>query len=272
MTGPQLVMLLLFSAAVFEAAGGMPSALQMLPLAMESAHRITELSEAAPPVPEPVTPLELPMDSSISFRSVSFAYDQALPVLSGFSLDLPKGSKVVLSGRSGCGKSTLAQILLRFRNYEGSVTIGGKELSFLPQEELRTMISAVPQQPHILNRTIRDNIMISRPSASKEEMANALYDAVLDEWIAGLPEGLDTVVGEMGSAVSGGEARRIAVARALLKQAEIYVLDEPTEGLDAETERKLLERVCSRMAGKTLILISHRPLAAEMVDTVVSIG
>jgi len=179
---------------------------------------------------------------------------------------------VVLTGRSGSGKSTLAQILLRFRNYGGSVTIGGAELDLLSADELRTLISAVPQQPHIFNTTIRDNVTVSRPSATNEEISSAVYDAVLDEWIAGLPEGLDTIVGEMGSAVSGGEARRIAVARALLQKAEIYILDEPTEGLDADTERKLLERVARRLEGKTLVLISHRPAAAEIVDTVVSIG
>jgi ATP-binding cassette, subfamily C, bacterial CydC len=271
-TGPQLVMLLLFSAAVFEAAGGMPSALQMLPSVMESARRITELSEAAPPVPEPLTPLELPSDTFISFRDVSFAYDRSAPVLSGFNLDLPRGAKVALTGRSGSGKSTLAQILLRFRTYEGSVTIGGAELAMLPAEELRTLISAVPQHPHIFNTTIRENITVSRPSASQEEISSAVYDAVLDEWLSRLPEGLDTMVGEMGSAVSGGEARRIAVARALLQQAEIFILDEPTEGLDADTERKLLERVAKRMEGKTLLMISHRPAAAEIVDTVVTIG
>jgi len=272
MTGPQLVMLLLFSAAVFETVGGMSSAMQMLPSAMESARRLTELSEAVPPVPEPPRPLELPSDTSISFRNVSFAYDPAVPLLSGFDLDLPKGAKVVLTGRSGCGKSTLAQILLRFRNYEGSVTIGGAELALLSSDELRTLISAVPQHPHIFNTTIRDNITVSRPSASPEEISSSVYDAVLDEWIAGLPEGLDTMVGELGNAVSGGEARRIAVARALLQEAEIFILDEPTEGLDADTERKLLERVGRRTEGKTLLLISHRPAAAEIVDTVVTIG
>ena len=272
LTGPQLVMILLFSAAVFEAVGSMPSAMLLLSSAMESARRITELSEAAPPVPEPTSPLVLPSDTFISFRDVSFAYDISTQVLSGFNLDLSKGAKVVLSGRSGCGKSTLAQILLRFRNYEGSVTIGGEELDQMAADDVRMLISAVPQHPHIFNSTIRDNIMVSNPSASKDEVSRAVYDAVLDEWVAGLPEGLDTIVGEMGSAISGGEARRIAVARALLQKAEIFILDEPTEGLDADTERKLLERVGRRVEGKTLLLISHRPAAAEIVDTVVSIG
>jgi len=179
---------------------------------------------------------------------------------------------VVLTGRSGSGKSSIAQILLRFRNYEGSVTIGGAELAQLPADELRTLISAVPQHPHIFNTTLRDNITVSRPSASPDEISKAVYDAVLDEWIAVLPEGLETMVGEMGCAVSGGEARRIAVARALLQEAEIFILDEPTEGLDADTERKLLERVARRLEGKTVLLISHRPAAVEIVDTVVSIG
>ncbi len=272
MTGPQLVMLLLFSAAVFEAAGGMPAAMQMLPAAKESARRITELADAAPPVPDPLSPAPLPADTGISFRNVSFAYPGSSPVLSGFSLELPKGAKVALTGRSGSGKSTLAQILLRFREYKGSVTVGGVELKHLTADDLLTLISAVPQNPHIFNTSIRKNITVANPDASNEEISSAVYDAVLDEWIASLPEGLETMVGEMGCAVSGGEARRIAVARALLQKAEIFVLDEPTEGLDPESERTLLARVTRRLKGKTLLLISHRQAAVEIVDTVVRIG
>jgi len=272
LTGPQLVMLLLFAAAVFEAAGGMPAALQLLPAAAESARRITELSAADLPVAEPLSPLSLPDSFSLSLQNVSFSYDGERQVLYGFNLELPPGARVALTGDSGSGKSTVAEILLRFRDYRGNITLGGRELRTLAADDLRQLIAALPQKPHIFNTTIRENILLARPEATAAEIAAAVYDAVLDEWLARLPDGLETRVGEGGSAVSGGEARRIALARTLLKEAPLVILDEPTEGLDAVTERKLLERLDRRLRGKSLLLISHRPAPLAFVDRVVRMG
>ena len=269
LTGPQLVMLLLFAAAVFEAAGGMPAALQLLPAAAESCRRITELSAAELPVAEPLSPQALPDSFSLSMQNVSFSYDGDREVLCGFNLELPPGSRVALTGDSGSGKSTVAEVLLRFRDYRGSITLGGRELQSLAADDLRLLIAALPQQPHIFNTTIRENILLANPQATAADIVSVLHDAMLDEWVATLPDGLDTRVGEGGCAVSGGEARRIAVARTLLKDAPLVILDEPTEGLDSETERKLLERIDRRLHGKSLLIITHRPAPLAIVDRVV---
>lgn len=272
LSGPQLVMLLLFAAAVFEAAGGMPTALQLLPAAAASARRISELSAAVPPVAEPAVPQPLPSGYDLSLQGVTFSYDGDKQVLAGLNLELPAGARVALTGASGSGKSTLAEILLRFRDYRGSITIGGCELRQLAADELRQQLAVLPQKPHIFNTTIRENILLARPEATAEELTTAVYDAVLDEWLSRLPAGLDTRVGEGGGAVSGGEARRIALARTLLQNAPLVILDEPTEGLDRETEELLLERLDRRLKGKSLLVISHRPAPLALVERVVRLG
>lgn len=269
--GPSLVMLLLFSAAAFEAAGGMSAAMMHWPGAAESAGRIIRLADAEHPVPEPLRPAAMSAGYSISFRDVNFSYC-GHPVFKRFDLDIATGERVALTGASGVGKSTVAELLLRFRDYEGSITIGGVELKEIAGDELRSIISALPQQPHIFNSTIRDNLTVANPDASEEELRKALFDTALDEWVAALPDGLDTRVGESGSEVSGGEARRIALARTLLKAAPLYILDEPTEGLDAATESTVIERLDQRLKGVSLLLITHRSAPLRIVDRVISIN
>lgn len=266
--GPLLVMLLLFAAAAFEAAGGMPAALQHLPAARESARRILDLADSPPPVPEPAVLAPLPASAGIAFRNVSFSHAPSLPVLRDFNLNVPPGGRVALMGPSGSGKSTVADILLRFRDYEGSVTLGGIELRDLGGEAIRGLIAAVPQQPHLFNGTIRENILLGNPAAEEEQVRRAVRDAALAEWVDGLPLGLDTAVGEGGCAVSGGEARRIALARALLKDAPVFLLDEPTEGLDWATEQWVIAALANRIGGKTVLIISHRPACGALAERV----
>ncbi len=272
LAGPLLVMLILFAAASFEAIAGIPVALQLMPSAQESVRRIRELTDAPLPVAEPAQPAPLPTEQTIVFHDVTVAYDPATPVLTGFSLLIPAGQRVALTGPSGCGKSSLVALLLRFRPYQGSITIGGVNLSDLAADALQSMIAAVPQQPHLFNTTIRENLLIANPHATDHELQQALADAMLTDWVAGLPLGLDTRVGESGSAVSGGEARRIALARALLKDAPIMILDEPTEGLDLVTERAVVTRLVERLAGKTVLIVSHRPACLELGDTIYRIA
>ncbi len=269
--GASLVMLLLFSAAAFEAAGGMAAAMLQYPGAAESARRIVELAAAELPVPEPLMPIKAPADFSIACRNVRFNYGDN-PVLTEFDLDISAGERVALTGKSGVGKSTIAELLLRFRDYEGSITIGGIELNELCSNELRALISALPQEPHIFNSTVRENITVAYPNATPTEIAAVIHAAALDEWLSGLPDGLDTSVGEGGSEISGGEARRVALARALLKDVPLYILDEPTEGLDAATELKILKRLDQRLKGKSLLLITHRPAPLTIVDRIVRMG
>lgn len=269
---PNLVMLLLFSAAIFEAAGQLPSALHLLPAARESASRIFELADAPIPVPDSTVSCNAPIGNGICFTNVSASYLPGNAVLRNISLTIPAGGSVVITGASGIGKSLLVEILLRFRNYEGSITVGGTEIRDLPKETLLGMIAAVPQHPHLFNGTIRDNILLGNASAGEEQLQQALRDSALDVWVAGLPLGLETPLGINGSSVSGGEARRIALARALLKGAPILLLDEPTEGLDAATEREVVSRLNERVrgaGGTTLLTVSHRPACLELGDSTV---
>ena len=275
MLPPNLVMLLLFSAAVFEAAGQLPPALQLLPAASESAARIFELADAPIPVPDNSISCDLPASYGICFKNVSASYLPGETVLSNISLHVPAGGSVVLTGSSGSGKSLIVEIMLRFRNYDGSVTVGGIELTDLPKEIVQAMITALPQRPHMFNGTIRDNILLGNPAADEEQIQQAIRDSCLDIWVAGLPQGLDTAVGINGSAVSGGEARRIALARTLLKQAPIVLLDEPTEGLDGATELEMVSRLKARYrkaGGSTLLIVSHRPACLTLGDSVVCLG
>jgi ATP-binding cassette subfamily C protein CydC len=271
MAPPNLVMLLLFSAAIFEAAGQLPSALHLFPAARESASRIFELADAPIPVPDTPAPCNMPVDNEICFKNVSASYLPGKPVLHNISLSVPAGRSLVLTGTSGIGKSLLVEILLRFRDYEGSITVGGTELRDLPKETVVGMIAAVPQRPHLFNGTIRENLLLGNPTADDERIGEALRDSGLDAWITGLPLGLETLVGINGSAVSGGEARRIALARALLKDAPILLLDEPTEGLDGATERAVVSCLNSRNRGAgsvTMLVISHRPACLGLGDAV----
>ena len=268
---PSLAMLLLFAAATFEAVGPMAGALQLLPGVKAACNRLLVLSDAEAPVPDSPRPVSLPQSTGISLRDVSFVYRENEPVLQGFNLDLAQGERVALVGASGCGKSTLVELLLRFRDYQGSIRLGEVEIRDLAAEELRTLISCLPQRPHLFNTSIRANVLIGNPEADATQLEQALEDAGLSAWVAALPAGLETPVGEGGREVSGGEARRIALARALLKDAPILILDEPTEGMDAVTEQHVVTRLALRTAGKTVLVITHRPACLALADRVVTL-
>jgi ATP-binding cassette subfamily C protein CydC len=269
LAGPSLVMLLLFTAAFFEAAALMPQAMQQVPAAIESSRRILELTDSPPPIPDPVQPAPPPVGTAIMFRDVSSAYIPGLPVLERFCLEVPPGGRTALTGPSGSGKSTVVEIVLRLRPYLGSVTVGGVEVRDMAAEDLHAMIAVLPQRPHLFNTTIRGNLLVADPDADDDTLLGVLADAGLETWISTLPQGLDTPVGEAGTALSGGEARRVALARTLLRAAPIMVLDEPTEGLDSVTEMAVIERLAERTRGITLLLISHRPACLALADRIV---
>jgi ATP-binding cassette subfamily C protein CydC len=271
-SGPELVMLLLFSAASFEGIAPLATALQTLPATIATAVRLTELAAVPSPVPEPVTPQPPLSGHEIVFRDVCFAYGDGPEVLTDFSLVVPDGGRVALTGHSGAGKSSVVELLLRFRPYGGSITIGGTEVRDMAGHDIAALITAVPQRPHLFNSSIRDNILLGCPDADSIRIRAALEDSGLIVWIESLPDGLDTMVGVAGSAVSGGEARRIALARALLHDTPIVLLDEPTEGLDVETERKVVARLNKRLLGKTVLIITHRPACLVLAERIVEIN
>jgi ATP-binding cassette subfamily C protein CydC len=201
---------------------------------------------------------------------VRFAYPGSDgPALDGVDLDLPAGRRVAALGPTGSGKTTLFNLLLRFWAPDtGEIRLGGRGLADYSGEEVRRHIALVSQHTYLFNATIRDNLLVARPDASQADIEAACRAAQIHEFIAALPEGLDTWVGETGVRLSGGEARRIAVARAMLKEAPILLLDEPTEGLDAPAERALMDSVGRLMDGRTVLLVTHSPVGLAAMDEI----
>ncbi|MGA8031992.1 MAG: ATP-binding cassette domain-containing protein, partial [Casimicrobiaceae bacterium] len=174
-------------------------------------------------------------------------------------LDLPPGRRIAIVGPSGAGKSSIVRLLLRFREYqEGTVRFGGHDLRSYRGEDLRSRIAVVSQDTYLFDTTIFENLRIANPRASDEDVIRAARAAQIHDFIVSLPEGYDSYAGEAGVRLSGGQARRIAIARALLKDAPVLLLDEPTEGLDPQTERALVESIETLMAGRSVLVITHK--------------
>ena len=267
---PQLAMLALFALGAFEAVAPLPTAFQQLGQTLTAARRLFALVDAEPAVKEPSGPSPVPADNGIVIRDLRFTYPDAhRPALDGLDLDLPAGRRVAVVGATGSGKSTLLNLLLRFWAPDsGTIRLGSNPLEAFRGEDLRNRIALVSQHTHLFDATIRENLLLADPDASEGRLEQACATAQIHDFIAGLPDGYDTWVGETGVRVSGGQARRIAIARALLKDAPILLLDEPTEGLDAPTERALMDAVHRLMEGRTVLLITHRPVALAEMDEV----
>ena len=270
--GPaELPMLALFVLASFDAIGPMPAALQQLGETFGAARRVFELVDARPEVLEPQGASPLPRDAGITMRGVRMRYDtDGAWALDGLDLDLPPGRRVAIVGPSGAGKTSIVQLLLRFREYqEGDVRFGGHDLRSYRGDDLRSRIAVVSQDTYLFDTTILENLRIGNPQAGDEEVVRAARAAQIHDFIVSLPEGYRTYAGEAGARLSGGQARRIAIARALLKDAPILLLDEPTEGLDPRTERALVESIETLMAGRSVLVITHRlAYLGEHVDEV----
>ncbi len=209
--------------------------------------------------------------SSINFENVTYTYPgENLPALTGVSLHIPKGQRVALVGASGAGKSTLASLLLRFAEpNQGCISVDGIDLDSIPAETWREHISWVPQKPHLFHDTIAANIRIANPLASQEEVQAAADAANLHRFIESLPDRYETIVGEAGARLSGGQAQRLALARAFLKNAPFLILDEPTSSLDPEQEELLEVAVKRLMAGRTVLTIAHRLNTVFNADQIV---
>jgi ATP-binding cassette, subfamily C, bacterial CydC len=208
---------------------------------------------------------------ALQVDQVSFAYraEDDL-VLNQISLDVAAGSWVAVVGPSGSGKSTLAHLILRFWDpTSGEIRIGGHNIRDYALVDLRSMVGVVAQDTHIFANTLRHNLLLARPDAAEAEIAQALERAQLAELVDGLPRGLDTWVGEQGLRLSGGERQRLAIARTLLKNAPILLLDEPTANLDPLTEQALLAAIHELMRGRTVLTISHRLIGMERMDEIV---
>lgn len=192
------------------------------------------------------------------FSDVHFSYEEDREILKGVSVTFPSGSFTSIAGTSGCGKSTLAAILMgRNRNYEGRVTIQGRELAGILEDSLMEHITLVGHNSYLFKGTVEENLRMGKPDASKEEMKEALNKVNLWEFLKA-QEGLDTPILEKGSNFSGGQRQRLAIARALLHDTPVYIFDEATSNIDAESEEKIMEVIHRLAETKTILLISHR--------------
>jgi ATP-binding cassette subfamily B protein len=238
---------------------------------LTDAAQFTELLLHPPAIvdADPVEPFQ-PRDASVRFRSVRFAHPSRPPLFDGLDLTISAGEKVGLVGRSGGGKTTLTRLLLRFADLDaGAIEIGGQDIATIAQSALRSFIATVPQEPAMFHRTIAENIRIGRPRATDAEVRHAAELAHAAEFIAALPAGYDTLVGERGIKLSGGQRQRIAIARALLKDAPILVLDEATSALDSESENHIQQALWTLMQDRTAIVIAHRLSTVRRMDRLV---
>lgn len=226
-----------------------------------------------PITPRPVAPCPLPACSPlrVCFEGVGFRYaPDSAPAIEGVTLSLTTGERVALAGPSGAGKSTLAALLLGFALPEqGRVLVNGVDLAKCDPDEWRRLVAWVPQRPHIFHGTVRDNIRLGRRAASDQDVLWAARLARCEEFIARLPQGLDTLIGEQGAGLSGGEARRIALARVFLKDSPLIITDEPTAGLDARSEAMVREALNELARDRAVLSIAHRLATLEDSDRVV---
>jgi ABC-type multidrug transport system fused ATPase/permease subunit len=212
-----------------------------------------------------------PVEAHLRFEQVSFRYGPDLPdALRTVSFEVTPGETVALVGHSGAGKSTCASLILRFWDVtEGAVTIGGYDLRDFPQSALRDLIALVPQDVYLFNTTLRENIRLGKPEASDEEVEQAARDALAHDFIVALPQGYETSAGERGLQLSGGQRQRIAIARALLKNSPLLVMDEAVSNLDTENERALQVAMARLRTGRTTLIIAHRLSTIRSADRIV---
>ena len=223
---------------------------------------------------DPATPLDPPAPLlAIAFESVRARYSGAgRPALDGVSFRLNPGRRVALIGPSGSGKTTVVNLLLRFLDPErGRVLLAGRDLRDYRQEDVRALIAVAGQDSHLFSATILENIRLARPAASEEQIERALRRAQIWDWIEGLPDGLETLVGEEGRQLSGGQRQRLTLARALLADAPVLVLDEPTAHLDPETARRLVGDALSAAGERSVLLITHRSEGLDLVNEVLTL-
>ncbi|MBB4982440.1 ATP-binding cassette subfamily C protein CydCD [Streptomyces sp. SFB5A] len=270
--GVALAVIVLTPLAAFEAVTGLPLAVQYRQRVKRSAERVFEVLDAPVPVQEPRTPAAPPASPfplELSGLSARYAGQERL-ALDGFGLTLEAGRRVAVVGASGSGKTTLAQVLLRFLDVEhGTYRLGGVPAWELDGDAVRRLVGLCAQDAHLFDSSVRENLRLAKVGADDGELREALRRARLLDWVDGLPAGLDTLVGEHGSRLSGGQRQRLALARALLADFPVLVLDEPAEHLDLTTADALTDDLLRATEGRTTVLITHRLHGLDAVDEVV---
>ncbi|MFI7060799.1 thiol reductant ABC exporter subunit CydC [Kribbella sp. NPDC050124] len=269
--GVLLTVVVLVSLAAFELVTGLPQAFATFERVRLSRARVGALLAVDDPVREPANPVPLPAAPySIRLRGVRARYPSGPLALDGIDLDLAPGDRVAVVGPSGAGKSTLAAVLLRFLDLEsGTASLNGVCLGDLESEVLRRVVGVAEQDAHVFDRTIGDNLRLARPEATEAQVRSALAVVGLLAWVDDLPNGLATEVGEHGARLSGGQRQRLVVARALLADFPVLILDEPTEHLDPRAADALTSNLLTAASGRTTLLITHRLSGLEAVERIV---
>lgn len=276
--GIHLAVLVMAIIASFEAVLPLPPVVQHLESTLAAARRLFELIDAPPATRDPHTHSPQPRDYSLVMDNVYFSYaagevtglsaGEAI-ALDGISLQVPSGGRVAIVGASGSGKTTLVNLLLRFWDYQqGSIRLGGYELRDYRADDVRRLMGVVTQHTHLFNATLRDNLLLACPGADEDALWRALQLAQLVDCVHRLPDGLDTWLGEQGLLLSAGERQRVAIARTLLRDAPILILDEATANLDTVTEREVWRALEALMVGRTCLIVTHRPAGLERADEV----
>ncbi len=271
--GVGLAAVVLGVAASFEAITPLPEAARSLGAVRASARRLFEVLDAEPAVPEtPVGAESIPAPGAYDLRidGLTFSYGpDDPPALREVDLSLAPGQRVAVVGPSGAGKSTLVNLLLRFWDAPpGTITVGGRDVREVPPEAVRGWFGVMPQRAYLFNATIRENLLIADPGAGEDDLRAACQQAQIHDFIAALPDGYDTQIGEHGAKLSGGERQRLALARALLTGAPILLLDEPTAHLDAANERAVIDTLLRIPRRRGMMLITHRLTHMDAFDTV----
>ncbi|WP_406507688.1 thiol reductant ABC exporter subunit CydD [Streptomyces sp. NBC_00212] len=270
--GVELAVVVLVPLAAFEAVTGLPLAVQSRQRVRHSAERVYEVLDAPAPVQEPDVPVAAPASPfPLELRGLSARYaGQERDALHDFGLRLTQGMRVAVVGASGSGKTTLAQVLLRFLDaQEGAYEIAGSDATRHGGDDVRRLVGLCAQDAHLFDSSVRENLRLARTDATDDDLRAALARARLLDWVDALPDGLDTLVGEHGARLSGGQRQRLALARALLADFPVLVLDEPAEHLDLATADVLTEDLLDATEGRTTVLITHRLRGLEAVDEVV---
>ncbi|TWV32529.1 thiol reductant ABC exporter subunit CydD [Streptomyces misionensis] len=269
--GVALAVVVLTPLAAFEAVLGLPLAVRYRQRVRRSAERVQEVLDAPEPVREPERPRKAPATPfPLVLKGLTAQYEeQRREALAGLDLTLAEGRRIAVVGASGAGKTTLAQVLLRFLDpRSGTYTLAGVNARELDGDDVRRLVGLCAQDAHLFDSSVRENLLLARRDATEAELRGALARARLLDWVDGLPDGLDTLVGEHGARLSGGQRQRLALARALLADFPVLVLDEPAEHLDLPTADALTADLLAATEDRTTLLITHRLAGLDEVDEV----
>ncbi|WP_225832797.1 thiol reductant ABC exporter subunit CydD [Streptomyces sp. NK08204] len=270
--GVAMAVVVLTPLAVFEAVLGLPLAVRQRQRVRRSAERVYEVLDSPEPVREPERPRQAPAAPfPVVLKGLTARHTgQHRDALAGIDLTLEQGCRIAVVGPSGSGKTTLAQVLLRFLDPQrGSYVLGGVDAYTLAGDDVRRLVGLCAQDAHLFDSSVRENLLLARKDADEADLRRALARARLLDWVDGLPDGLDTLVGEHGARLSGGQRQRLALARALLADFPVLVLDEPAEHLDLPTADALTADLLAATEGRTTVLITHRLAGLDAVDEVI---